>query len=166
MSDESTNHNLLIGIALAAGVIGAVTSFLRSNHQIGESLLAHPGKKIPKCCSVESTSINKNFLIGGIVGGLLGATAALMLAPKPGSELIHDVAQKLDISIETEKPQAADEKVQKKKRTRKPKDDSKNIELSAKTKLSPKKKANPKGKGGSVKKEAAIDEAFPESPLP
>ncbi|WP_445506345.1 YtxH domain-containing protein [Niallia sp. 03190] len=38
----------------------------------------------------ENTS-TKDFLLGAIVGGVVGAAAALFLAPKPGKELINDV---------------------------------------------------------------------------
>lgn len=34
----------------------------------------------------------KDFVIGAFVGGIVGAAAALLLAPKPGSELRNDVA--------------------------------------------------------------------------
>jgi gas vesicle protein len=35
----------------------------------------------------------KDFIIGAVVGGLLGAMAALLLAPKSGSELRKDIAE-------------------------------------------------------------------------
>ncbi|WP_445489420.1 YtxH domain-containing protein [Niallia sp. 03133] len=38
----------------------------------------------------ENTS-SKDFLLGAIVGGVVGAAAALFLAPKPGKELMNDV---------------------------------------------------------------------------
>lgn len=34
---------------------------------------------------------DKDFLIGALVGGLLGAMAALLLARKPGKELLEDI---------------------------------------------------------------------------
>ena len=37
------------------------------------------------------SSDNHNVLLGGLVGGLIGAAAALLLAPKAGSELIEDI---------------------------------------------------------------------------
>ncbi|WP_141433783.1 YtxH domain-containing protein [Bacillus sp. 03113] len=33
----------------------------------------------------------KDFLIGALVGGIVGATAALLLAPKSGKELLNDI---------------------------------------------------------------------------
>lgn len=40
----------------------------------------------------KDTSMNaKDFLIGTLVGGLVGASAALLLAPKPGKELRNDI---------------------------------------------------------------------------
>lgn len=35
---------------------------------------------------------SKDFLIGGLIGGVIGATAALLLAPKSGKELRSDIA--------------------------------------------------------------------------
>lgn len=40
----------------------------------------------------EETMQVKDFVIGALVGGIVGAAAALLLAPKPGSELRGDVA--------------------------------------------------------------------------
>jgi len=34
---------------------------------------------------------SKDFLLGAIVGGVVGAAAALFLAPKPGKELLNDM---------------------------------------------------------------------------
>ncbi|MCE4051306.1 MULTISPECIES: YtxH domain-containing protein [Bacillaceae] len=43
---------------------------------------------------VENESSNgKDFLLGAIVGGIVGAATALFLAPKPGKELIQDLNQ-------------------------------------------------------------------------
>lgn len=38
----------------------------------------------------------KNFLIGAVVGGVLGAITALVLAPKPGKELREDISNQVD----------------------------------------------------------------------
>ncbi len=35
----------------------------------------------------------RDLLIGGLAGGILGAVAGLLLAPKPGDELRHDIAE-------------------------------------------------------------------------
>ncbi|MDE5052342.1 YtxH domain-containing protein [Niallia taxi] len=39
----------------------------------------------------------EDFLIGAIVGGIVGAATALFLAPKPGKELIQDLNQQAGI---------------------------------------------------------------------
>jgi gas vesicle protein len=46
-----------------------------------------------------------NFLIGAIVGGLLGAGLALLFAPKSGVELRQDIADYAD-QVQTEIRQA------------------------------------------------------------
>lgn len=43
------------------------------------------------------SSGGKDFLIGAIVGGIVGAATALFLAPKPGKELIQDLNQQAGI---------------------------------------------------------------------
>lgn len=45
-------------------------------------------EKYAEPCSTHS----KDFLIGGLIGGMIGAAAALLLAPKSGKELRSDLA--------------------------------------------------------------------------
>ena len=40
----------------------------------------------------ESSSSGSDFVVGVLIGGLIGAAAGLLLAPKPGSELRTDAA--------------------------------------------------------------------------
>lgn len=40
----------------------------------------------------EETDSTRELLIGGLVGGLVGVAIGLLLAPKPGEELRHDIA--------------------------------------------------------------------------
>jgi gas vesicle protein len=47
-----------------------------------------------------------NFVIGAIVGGLVGAGLALLLAPKSGTELRQDITDYAD-QVQTEIRQAA-----------------------------------------------------------
>jgi gas vesicle protein len=42
-------------------------------------------------------SRGKDFLLGAVVGGLVGAAVALMLAPKPGKEFRKDVQKGLEV---------------------------------------------------------------------
>lgn len=47
-------------------------------------------------CGKECTSTHpKDFLAGALLGGILGATTALLLAPKSGSELRQDISEKI-----------------------------------------------------------------------
>lgn len=39
----------------------------------------------------------KDFLIGALVGGVVGSLAALLLAPKAGKELRHDIHNQTDL---------------------------------------------------------------------
>lgn len=47
-----------------------------------------------------------NFLIGAIIGGLVGAVLALLFAPKSGVEMRQDIAEYAD-QVQTEIRQAA-----------------------------------------------------------
>jgi gas vesicle protein len=47
-----------------------------------------------------------NFLLGAIMGGLVGAVAALLLAPSSGQQLRTDISSRAD-QIRTEVAQAA-----------------------------------------------------------
>lgn len=40
----------------------------------------------------------KDFLIGTLIGGIVGASAALLLAPKSGKELRHDISEQAQIA--------------------------------------------------------------------
>lgn len=44
------------------------------------------------CRGEECDSATKDFMVGGVVGGVVGALTGLMLAPKSGDELRHDLA--------------------------------------------------------------------------
>ncbi|KAB7666776.1 YtxH domain-containing protein [Bacillus sp. B1-b2] len=39
----------------------------------------------------QNNSSSKDFVLGAIIGGVVGAATALFLAPKPGKELLHDL---------------------------------------------------------------------------
>ena len=49
-------------------------------------------KQINEAIYGEESVHMKDFVIGALVGGIVGAAAALLLAPKAGSELRNDVA--------------------------------------------------------------------------
>lgn len=48
-------------------------------------------KREQEIIHANESSSSKDFLLGAIVGGVVGAAAALFLAPKPGRELLHDL---------------------------------------------------------------------------
>lgn len=93
MSDESNNHNLMIGAAVVAGILGTLSALLKTN----KAVQCWTDQAKDAACQLmdKSDAVNKNLLIGGVAGGLIGATAALLLAPKAGSELINDIAHTL-----------------------------------------------------------------------
>jgi gas vesicle protein len=47
-------------------------------------------------CDEDSECGTKDLLIGSAIGGIVGAVAGLLLAPKPGSELREDLAERYE----------------------------------------------------------------------
>lgn len=45
----------------------------------------------------EESMNTKDFVIGALIGGIIGAGAALLLAPKPGKELISDISEQASV---------------------------------------------------------------------
>lgn len=48
-------------------------------------------KREQEIIHANESSSSKDFLLGALVGGVVGAATALFLAPKPGRELLHDL---------------------------------------------------------------------------
>jgi gas vesicle protein len=46
--------------------------------------------------SNEDSTYTKGFILGALIGGAAGAITALLLAPKSGAELRHDIVEKFD----------------------------------------------------------------------
>lgn len=93
MSDESNNHNLIVGAAVVAGILGTLSALLKSN----KTVQCWTDQAKDAACQLmdRGEAVNKTLLLGGVAGGLIGATAALLLAPKAGSELVQDIAHTL-----------------------------------------------------------------------
>ncbi|WP_195155548.1 YtxH domain-containing protein [Candidatus Protochlamydia phocaeensis] len=84
------NNNLLIGAAMAAGLLGTLTTLLLPRKRTGWTEQA---KEIADKIVTKRKETTKNRLIGGVAGGLVGVTTALLFAPKSGSELIKDMSK-------------------------------------------------------------------------
>lgn len=78
------NQNLLIGAAVAAGILGTLTGLLG----VKKTNRGWTGQAKDL---LDGEMVNKNMVLGGVAGGLVGAAAALLLAPKSGAELLHDI---------------------------------------------------------------------------
>jgi gas vesicle protein len=90
---------LLIGAAALAGLIGTLSTIFmpkRSNQKrwmdkarnIGGQMNLHGFYP-------HADTINKNLMLGGLAGGIVGITTALLLAPKSGTELMKDIVDTL-----------------------------------------------------------------------
>lgn len=90
MSDEKYNQNLMVGAAVLAGILGTLSALNRSNRTVKG--WTEQAKGVANQVLEKGEAVNKNMLLGGVAGGLIGATAALLLAPKAGSELMKDLA--------------------------------------------------------------------------
>ncbi len=82
------NQHLLIGAAVAAGILGTLTGLLGTSKPKG---FAGHARNLANQVLDSSDMVNKNMVLGGLAGGIVGAAAALLLAPKSGSELIKDI---------------------------------------------------------------------------
>lgn len=91
--------------------------------------------------------MNKNIILGGVAGGLVGVATALLLAPKPGSQLIKDVYKPIAPAIRNLFSQTV-------KKTRK---GAKQVSSHSKVKVEEHPVRKVVGKGGSkVKKEGMV----------
>lgn len=73
--------------------------------------------------SIATLSKQKQFIVGGIAGGLLGAAVALLFAPKSGSELMKDLSNTFSFKATRKKHErvVAEKSAPRKKRGRKKK---------------------------------------------
>lgn len=87
---------LLIGAAVAAGVVGTLTTLLWPRHRGWASQVKGIANQVARGLRPlkrnENETLSKNFMIGGVAGGMIGATAALLLTPKSGKNLIKDLS--------------------------------------------------------------------------
>src|ERR1700676_1236636 len=63
-----------------------------------EKIISQTAAALASCLtsSLGNLSKQKQFLIGSLVGGLLGATAALLFAPKSGRQLMNDIVHRFE----------------------------------------------------------------------
>jgi len=87
---QHSQKKFLIGAAVAAGILSTLASLLNSKDRRDWTDQA---SDLADQYLDRKEGINKNLLIGTVAGGVVGVTAALLLAPKAGSELIHDLYQ-------------------------------------------------------------------------
>lgn len=89
MSNHKYNQNLLIGAAMAVGILGTLSTLFCStrNNKRGKE----KAKELAKQLIEKKEVFNKKLILGGISGGIVGVTTALLLAPKAGSDLIKDI---------------------------------------------------------------------------
>lgn len=90
----SANHknfqNFLIGAAIVAtGVLGTLTTLLLQKETNGKWI--ERVKKLASQSIGRREIFNKNLFAGGVAGGIVGVTTALLLTPKSGSDLIRDI---------------------------------------------------------------------------
>lgn len=84
-------QNFFIGAALAAGLVGTLTSLL-APRRINKGWASHAKAASERMLENREKS-NKNWMLGSIAGGLVGVTTALLFAPKSGKNLMKDLAE-------------------------------------------------------------------------
>jgi gas vesicle protein len=103
---NSKQTNLLLGTTLAVGLMGTISSFLRAKKK--SKTWKDNARKIALQL-MKKNVINKNMVLGSFAGGLVGVTAALLLAPKSGADLLKDISHPFS-SQEKISPPLADAK--------------------------------------------------------
>ncbi len=88
---SSQNRNILIGAALAAGLVGAMKALLLPT--TNRKGWIEKKQSLQRQSKSKNDKFNHNLFLGGIAGGLVGAAAALLLAPKAGIDLLKDISR-------------------------------------------------------------------------
>lgn len=105
MANQNVKNNLLLGAAVAVGLLGTLTSILlpkRGNRAVWtEQAREVASNVIGNWGHVRSIKkeTNKNLVLGGIAGSIIGITTALLLAPKSGSDLIKDLSKSFQTEV-------------------------------------------------------------------
>lgn len=89
MSNEKNNQNLIVSVAVVAGILGTLSAFMSSNRKMQG--WKEQAKNVASHVIEKKDIVNKNMLLGGMAGGLIGAATALLLAPKSGTDFIKDL---------------------------------------------------------------------------
>lgn len=90
MTKENHHQGIYIGAAVVAGILGTLSALMNSNRKVQE--WTGQAKDVAQQVLEKGEMINKKMVLGGVAGGLIGAAAALLLAPKSGAELIKDLS--------------------------------------------------------------------------
>jgi gas vesicle protein len=102
MTKENNNQGLYIGAAVVAGILGTLSALMRSSRTIrgwrGQA------KDVAQQVLEKGEIMNKKMVLGGVAGGLIGAAAALLLAPKSGAEFIKDFSHPFSDRREKARP--------------------------------------------------------------
>jgi gas vesicle protein len=89
MSNQKYHPFFWGATALAAGLLGTFKSLLGTKKP---ETWTDSAKELAQHMLNESRSrLNAHMVLGGLAGGLVAVTTALLLAPKPGKELIEDM---------------------------------------------------------------------------
>jgi hypothetical protein len=88
MSEEKFKENLFVGATTLMGILGTLSTMLRLNRF---PKWRDQAKEAANINLEKGEKVNKNFMLGGIAGGLIGAATALLLAPKAGYDLVKDL---------------------------------------------------------------------------
>lgn len=85
-------QNYIIGAAVAAAsLVGTLTTLLLPRRR--PKTWTEQAQAAADRILETRERIKSNMVLGGITGGLVGVTTALLLAPKSGKELIKDLAE-------------------------------------------------------------------------
>lgn len=111
MSDHNYNQNILIGAAVAAGILGTLTGLLGIKKQ--SRGWTDQAKDIADRVMESGDIMNTKMILGGLAGGVVGAAAALLLAPKAGADLIKDLAKPFSDHVKSSRSTSSKSSAQK-----------------------------------------------------
>ena len=92
MSNQKDQRSLLMGVAVAAGILGTLTTIFISKKQEEKNWGEKTQDFFGEILDGTDHLVNKKMVWGGMAGGALGALAALLFTPKSGEDLIKDLS--------------------------------------------------------------------------
>lgn len=126
MSEEKNHRGLLLGAAVVAGILGTLSAIASTNRTARG--WAEQARDATSRVLEKGDAVNKNMLLGGVAGGLIGAATALLLAPRSGTDLIKELTHPFSKEERKEHGRSKSHKLASRKKGKKHKEASHSIQ--------------------------------------